>query len=113
MFAAVAPSASLPSRDARPQLKPKPVLHIAGENDELVKYAWQKLAIQYLRQLNQCEETGEAWAKHCQRYASKTNTPVYTFITIGAHKFPDDAPPVVVRFFKEQHQDAKLKADPN
>ena len=41
IFAAFAPSAAAASR-TRQHLAPKPVLHIAGENDPLVKFAWPK-----------------------------------------------------------------------
>ena len=68
-FAAFAPSAAAAPR-LMAQLKPKPVLHIAGENDPLVKFGWQKATMDALRQLNQCGE-GQPWDKWCTLYPSK------------------------------------------
>lgn len=102
VFAAVAPSAAIPPRGVREKLKPLPVLHVAGTNDELVKYQWQKLAIDLLKKVNQTEPTGKAWAKHTERFESPNGKPVATFITDGTHKFPEDAPEVIVKFFREQ-----------
>ena len=42
------------------RLKPKPVVHVAGENDPLVKFSWQKQTMDAVRKLNQCGE-GQPW----------------------------------------------------
>lgn len=101
VFAAVAPSAAAAGRSTK-DLKPKPVMHIAGENDELVKFAWQQLAMTHLRRLNECGE-GIPWhdQKHCTVYSSKSGHPVVTMIHPGTHKYPEEAPPLIVKFFKE------------
>jgi polyhydroxybutyrate depolymerase len=99
VLAAVAPSAGS-SRSVR-SCKPKPVLHIAGENDPLVRFAGQKLTIDFVRALNGCEATGQEWAKGCTLYPSKGGTPLVTFIHDGDHKYPTEAPALIVRFFKE------------
>lgn len=103
VLAAVAPSASAATR-SRSALKPKPVLHIAGENDPLVKYAWQQATIQALLKLNECS-TGVAWDKdpNCTLHPSASGNPVVTAIHTGDHSFPKQAPAVIVKFFKE-HQ---------
>lgn len=122
VFAAMAPSASaamsfgLPGKvpqkfaalaakvagDAKP-LKPKPVMHIAGNKDSLVKFAWQKRTIDSLLKLNGSGE-GQPWKNHeyCTIYPSKTGTPVITYIFPGGHSFPPDAQTLIVKFFKEQ-----------
>jgi polyhydroxybutyrate depolymerase len=104
-FAAVAPSAAAgPGAEWNKHLAdlaPKPVLHLAGEKDPLVKYEWQQAAIETLRKLNGCEPAGSEWAKWCTLYASKTGTPVVTLIHPGAHNFPPEAPALFVKFFKE------------
>ena len=107
-FAAFAPSAEATARTLS-QLKPKPVLHVAGENDTLVKFAWQQEAISVLRKLNQCGE-GQPWEgeKGCTLYPSKLGAPVVTFIHPGTHQFPDAAPAIIVKFFKEQTNNAPL-----
>jgi polyhydroxybutyrate depolymerase len=81
---------------------PKPVFHVAGENDPLVKFAWQKLMIDTLRKLNQCGE-GKPWKneKGCTIYESKVGAPVVAFIHPGTHKFPEEAPKLIVTFFKQ------------
>lgn len=103
VFAAVAPSASAASAANAAGLKytPKPVMHLAGEKDTLVKYEWQKATMLRLREVNQCSE-GAAWgSKYCTLYPSKIGAPVVTYIHPGGHEYPEGAPPVIVKFFKE------------
>lgn len=99
LFAAVAPS-SVVAPKVMNDLQPKPVLHLAGEKDELVKYEWQKLTMERLRKINGCDD-GKEWAKWCTEYASKADTPVVTYIHPGTHKYPEEASAVIVKFFKE------------
>jgi polyhydroxybutyrate depolymerase len=98
-FAAFAPSAAVAARNLA-RLKPKPVLHVAGENDPLVKFAWQQQTMNALRKLDECGE-GKPWAEGCTVYESKVGAPVVTFIHPGTHKFPEAAPPIIVKFFKQ------------
>jgi polyhydroxybutyrate depolymerase len=102
-LAAVAPSAAV-YRQVR-DLKAKPVLHAAGENDELVKFAWQQRMIDAVLRVNGCEAEAKPWAKSGdlvgKSYESKGGTPVVTVIHPGTHKFPADAVELIVRFFKE------------
>lgn len=97
-FAALAEAASKNVKE----LKPKPVMHIAGEKDGLVKFEWQKQTIDMLIKLNGCSEKGEPWGEHCTIYKSKTGTPVITYIHPGGHSVPADAQELIVKFFKEQ-----------
>ena len=101
IFAAFAPSAAVAFRTL-PQLKPKPVLQVAGEKDLLVKFAWQQQTMDALRKLNQCGE-GCSWEgeKGCTLYPSKLDAPVVTFIHTGPHVFPATAPAIIVKFFKQ------------
>ncbi len=103
-FAAFAPSAAAAARTL-PQLKPKPVLHAAGQNDTLVKFAWQQQMMAALRNLNQCRE-GQPWEgeKGCTLYPSKLGAPVVTFIHPGTHQFPATAPAIIVKFFQQHAQ---------
>jgi len=98
-FAAFAPSGSAALK-IRTLLKPKPVFLVAGENDPLVKYQWQKMMIETLKELNQCED-GKTWDGKARLFPSKTGNPVITLITDHGHKFPAEAPPLIVKFFKE------------
>jgi polyhydroxybutyrate depolymerase len=101
-FAAFAPSAAPAARNL-PWLKPKPVLHVAGEKDALVKFAWQQQTMNALRKLNECGE-GKPWAKDCTVYESKVGAPVVTFIHPGTHTFPEAAPAIIVKFFQAHAQ---------
>lgn len=106
VFAAVAPSAAAAARLGADKLKPKPAMHLAGENDPLVKYEWQKTMMTTVRKLNGCEAEGKPWDKLCTEYPSKTGTPFVTFIHPGGHEFHRDAPPLIAKFF-QQHPAAK------
>ena len=99
VLAAVASSSAV-ARYAR-QLKPKPVMHLAGESDPLVKFSWQKLMMETERQVNGCSPQGEAWDKQCTLYPSTNGTPVVTFIHPGGHEFDPTAPALIVKFFKQ------------
>lgn len=99
VFAAVAPSAAVATYAKR--LTPKPVMHLAGEKDTLVKFAWQQRMMEALRKLNGCDAKGEPWDKRCEIYPSKTGTPVVTFIHPGGHGFDPAAPALIVKFFKQ------------
>lgn len=100
-FAAMAPSGSAASKSAR-MLTPKPSIHIAGETDPLVRYAWQKRTMQRIRKLNRCGE-GEPWSSSGDLTGTlyPSDNPLVTLIHPGGHKFPAEAPELIVRFFKQ------------
>jgi polyhydroxybutyrate depolymerase len=100
-FAAVAPCAASALAYAG-TLTPKPVFHLAGREDKLVKFAWQEQTIELLRKVNQCDDGGP-WDKEkwCTLYPSKTVNPVVACIHPGGHELPDEVPAMIVRFFKE------------
>lgn len=100
VFAAVAPSAAA-APTVMKLLKPKPVMHLAGEADPLVKYTWQQATMTKLREINGCSATGTEWAPMATKYPSPSGNPVVTFIHPGGHQFVREAPPLIVRFFKE------------
>jgi len=104
VFAAVAPSSAV-AASALPDLKPKPALHVAGENDPLVRYAWQDRSMSKERELNGCEASGEPWASAGTvigtQYRSRSGTPYVSLIHPGGHQFPKEVPALIVRFFKE------------
>lgn len=104
VFAAVAPSAAVASYVK--DLNPKPCLHVAGEADTLVKYAWQQRMMDAVKKLNGCDSTGKEWAKSGELkgtvYESKGGTPFVGLIGPGTHTFPSaDAPKLIVKFFQE------------
>lgn len=101
VFAAMAPSSAFAIKPIFDRFKPKPVLHVAGEADPLVKFAWQKMTMDQLSKLNGCVPEGKAWDTYGTLYESKTGTPVVTVIHPGTHTFLKEAPAMIVKFFKE------------
>lgn len=105
VLAAVAPSAAGSRRVM--QLKPKPAMHIAGENDPLVKFAGQQRVMEAVRRVNQCESTGQPWAANCTLYPSPLGTPFVAYVHAGTHKFPEEAPALMVKFFQQHRRQAR------
>jgi polyhydroxybutyrate depolymerase len=103
LFAAIAPSGALEAHDIK-QMKPKPVFHVAGSKDPLVKFEWQKEMIDAMIRKNGCEKEGKPDGDLIMRYESKTGNPVVTYIYNGGHGFPPDAPTQIVKFFKTQQK---------
>ena len=99
IFAAVAPAAAGVRSAA--SLKPKPAMVIGGEQDELVPFAFQNRTMEAVRKLNGCDAEPTDWAKNCLLYNSKSGTPFVSMIYPGGHTFPDEAPALIVRFFKD------------
>lgn len=105
-FAALAPSAAGGSilRTTK-NIKPLPVLHIAGEKDEIVPFENQKRTMEMARKNNGCEAEGNPWAKAGNlvgtQYPSSGGTPFVSVIHAGTHRYPDEAPELIVKFFKE------------
>jgi len=105
ILAAVAPSSAASARSAgkRKWMKPKPVMHIAGETDSLVKFEWQVAAMDAVRKLNGCGAEGKPWSENpgCRIYESPADTPFVSLIHPGGHKFYAGAPELIVKFFQE------------
>lgn len=106
VLAAVAPSAAAALRQPD-RFKPKPVMHLAGEQDPLVKFAWQQATMAGVRKLNGCDAEGKPWDKLCTIFPSKSGTPLVTYIHPGGHEFKREAAPLIVKFFKEQTANAR------
>jgi polyhydroxybutyrate depolymerase len=98
VFAAVAPSGAAAPRLLR-LLKPKPVLHVAGESDPLVKYDWQRRTIDAVLKLNQAGP-GVAWPHGGKLHASKIGAPVVDWTHPGGHEFPAAARSAIVKFLQ-------------
>ena len=101
MFAAFAPSSAVPGlQPFVKQLKPKPVLHVAGEEDEIVPFDLSKKLIEAIREHNGCQETGEKWKYGGTIYPSDSGTPFVAWVHPGGHRFPDKAAEAMVQLFK-------------
>jgi polyhydroxybutyrate depolymerase len=100
LFAAIAPTATA-ARTLTLNLKPKPVLHLMGEADPLVKPIWQKQTYNLMLKLNQCETSGKKIDDFTTFYASKTGNPVVLFIHPDGHNYPAAANESIISFFKK------------
>ena len=110
LFAALAPSGAI-AFTRGVTLKPKPILHVAGKNDELVKFAWQEMTMQAVRKINHCADHGVPWAKAGDITAtlypsSPQGTPFVSAIYPGSHMPPSEASGLIVKFLKEQTRPA-------
>jgi polyhydroxybutyrate depolymerase len=105
VFAALAPSASAALRADQSKLKPIPIMHLAGTQDPLVKFAWQELMIARVKQINGCSDRPKPWSSSGKLtgtlYESSKQTPLVTLFHGGGHEFDRDAPALIVKFFKE------------
>ncbi len=99
VLAAAAPSAAAAIRSL-PRLKPKPIMHIMGEKDPLVKPEWQEATIKGMLAINRCSKDGQAYATDAIIYPSSTGNPVIVYKHKGGHVFPQEAVAVVIQFFK-------------
>lgn len=88
-----------------------PVIHVAGEKDPLVKFAWQKATFAAVRRINGCSEEGRPWAKEgvleATFYPSSKGAPLVTAIHAGGHEYAKGSTELIVRFFKENPKSAK------
>lgn len=106
-FAAIAPSATTGAvLHSTKNLQPLPVLHVAGERDQLVPFTAQKYTMETVRRLLGCEPEGKEWAKTGSLtgtlYSSKSGIPFVSLIHPGTHQYPGEAPQLIVKFLKEQ-----------
>lgn len=99
-FAAVAASSTVAGK-LTAKLKPKPVLHLTGEADPLVKPEWQKQTTNFLLKLNNCGKDGQKIDNFTTLYPSATKNPVLLFSHPGGHAYPAAANETIVKFFKE------------
>jgi polyhydroxybutyrate depolymerase len=97
----VAGSLTVKARD----LKPLPVIHVAGENDPLVRFAWQKATFAAVRRFNGCTDEGKPYAKEgvleATLYPSTKAAPLVTAIHRGGHEYAKGSSELIARFFKE------------
>lgn len=93
------------------EYQPLPVLHVAGENDPLVKYEWQKLTFAAVKKINACDEKPKHWAEagtlKGEIFTSSKGAPLVTVVHAGKHEYPKGASELIIRFLKEQTRPAK------
>ncbi len=90
---------------------PMPVIHVAGEKDPLVKFAWQKATFAAVRRQNGCSDEGRPWAKEgvleATLYPSTKGAPLVTAIHAGGHEYAKGSSELIARFFKENPKSAR------
>jgi polyhydroxybutyrate depolymerase len=90
---------------------PMPVIHVAGEKDPIVKFAWQQMTFAAVRRFNACADEGKPWAKEgvldATIFASTKGAPLVTAIHAGGHEYAKGSTELIVRFFKENPKPAK------
>lgn len=99
VFAAFAPVAAR-LYESTHLTEPKPVLHIAGRNDQQIPFKSQLETIEAARKADNALGRGVSCGNGCTLYASSANAPVMTLIHDGAHVYPAEASPAIVKFFK-------------
>jgi polyhydroxybutyrate depolymerase len=100
VLAAVAPSAAPNIEDVDAMLKPKPVIQITDAHDPLVDPAQQLSRFNTVLKLNSCAADGTAYDTNATLFKSSTGNPSVLLEHPGGHVYPQDAIPVVVKFFK-------------
>jgi polyhydroxybutyrate depolymerase len=107
VLAAVAPSSAgaaalLPATG----IKPMPALILGGRTDAVVPFAGQGRSMALVRRINQCGAEEKPWpaagSLEGTLYPSGVGAPLVTLIHPGGHRFPPEAPALIVRFLKEQ-----------
>lgn len=93
------------------ELSPLPVIHVAGENDPLVKFAWQQATFAAVRRFNHCVDTAKPWAKEgvleASLYESDRGAPLVTALHAGGHEYAKGSSELIARFFKAQVRPAR------
>ena len=100
VFAAYAPVAARLRGSVRPE-QPRPVLHVAGTRDRVVRFADQQAAIAVALEVNGVDATTPCGAG-CTLYGAGTPAPVMTWIHAGAHVYPRGTSQRIVSFLRGQ-----------
>ena len=99
VFAAYAPVAARLRASVRPA-EPRPVFHVAGESDRVVRFSDQEAAIAVAIDVNGVDAATGCGAG-CTVYGAETAAPVMTWIHPGAHVYPRGTSERIVSFFRE------------
>ncbi len=100
VFAAYAPVGARLRPSVKPN-RPRPIFHVAGERDQVVRFADQKTAIEVAVQVNGVGASKEGCGLGCAVYGSKSDAPVMTWIHSGAHVYPRGTSERIVSFFRD------------
>ena len=98
LFAAFAPVGARLRPSVRPT-RPKPLFHVAGMRDQVVRFSDQEAAIDVAIAVNGVE-TSSSCGDGCTVYGAGTLAPVRTWIHSGAHNYPRRTSEQIVAFFR-------------
>ena len=98
VFAAYAPVAARLRPSVRPS-QPRPVFHVAGERDRVVRFSDQEAAVAVALEVNDVAESTPCGVG-CTLYGAGTAAPVMTWIHPGAHTYPRVTSERIVSFFR-------------
>lgn len=102
VFAAFGPSAAVAS-PSYGKLLPRPAIHLAARNDELVKYEWQRIMIEKLRR-TQASGSATEVGGGLTLYASDVGAPLMVYLHDGGHAYPEKATRLIVEYFKQHRR---------
>lgn len=98
IFAAYAPIAARLPASVRPA-RPRPLFHVAGTRDQVVRFSDQEAAIALAASINGGTRRTECGAG-CTVYGADTPAPVRAWIHDGAHVYPRGTSEQIVAFFQ-------------
>jgi len=110
LFAAVAPSSANPPL-AIDTMKPIPLFHVSGKADNVVPFDNQVKTVESVKKINGSKGEGTDWAKDCKLFASDKGAPLVWMVHEGTHKYAEEAPALIVRFFKENPKRTAQSSD--
>ena len=100
VFAAFAPVAARLRPAVRPR-QPRPVLHVGGERDRVVRFADQEAAIAVAIEVNGAGAPSPC-GPGCTVFGAESSAPVMTWIHPGAHIYPRGTSQRIVSFFRDR-----------
>jgi polyhydroxybutyrate depolymerase len=103
-FAAFAATATAAGK-LIPKLSPKPVLHLTGQNDPLVKPFMQKNTHNAILKLNQCNNNGIKLDTNATLFKGKNGNDVVIFLHQGGHQYPKFANQPIIDFLKKYRRE--------
>lgn len=100
LFAAFAPVAGRMRPSVAPTVR-KPILHVAGRLDGIVRFADQQTAFETAVRVNGGDGKTRGCGDGCTEYGPGTPTPVMVWIHDGGHSFPRGTAERIVSFFRD------------
>lgn len=106
VFAAFGPSGS-PAIGLGRSFKPASAFHVAGEKDQIVPFAGQKLTIEGIKMLDGIGDSDKGETDgYVTTYKGLGALELVTYIHPGGHNYPTQVPALLVQFFK-RHEKGK------